>query len=157
MSAQLSGAVDRANLGAGSREPVRFELAPVFGLGAVDGAWWLRSLDAAEELESLLDALAPQIGQPTRGSLNTRAWDPGPRQVRVAGHRVSLGWFTHMDPAVVTVAHLTTSASRGGRRFQDRVRILVIPPKTSPEQAQAVMTRVAAGAASGTPADILAT
>src|SRR3954453_12033511 len=156
MSAQLSGAVDGANLGAGSREPVRFELAPVFGLGAVDGAWWPRSLDAADELRSLLAALAPQIGRPTRVSLNTTAWDPGPRQVRTAGHRVQLGWFTHMDPAVVTVAHLNPAGGSGGRRFHDRVRLLVIPPQATPQQARAVMSRAASGTASGTPTDMLA-
>src|SRR3954452_16976894 len=83
-------------------EPVRLELAPVFGLGAVDGAWWPRSLDATTELLPLLVALAPRIGRPTRVSLNTTAWDPGPRQVWAAGHGVHLGWFTHMDRAVVT-------------------------------------------------------
>jgi hypothetical protein len=138
-------------------EPVRLEFAPVFGLGAVDGAWWPRSLDAANELLPLLAALAPQIGRPTRVSLNTTAWDPGPRQVWAAGHGVHLGWFTHMDRAVVTVAHERPAPGSGGRRFQDRVRLLVIPPQTSPQQARAVMSRTASGTASGTPADLLAT
>src|SRR3954454_17906933 len=95
-------------------EPVRLELAPVFGLGAVDGAWWPRSLDAATELLPLLAALAPQIGRPTRVSLNTTAWDPGRRRVRPAGHGVQWGWFTPMYGAVATAAHeIPPPGSRG--------------------------------------------
>lgn len=137
------------------REPVRLELAPVLGLGAVDGAWWPRSSDAAAELIPLLTALGPQTGRPTRVSLNATAWDPGPRMLRAAGHVVRLGWFSHMDPAVVTIAHLAPEVGHGGRRFQDRLRLLVIPPQTSPQQAQAVMSRAGSGTASGTPTDML--
>ncbi len=137
-------------------DAARFVLAPVLGLGAVDGAWWPRSLDAEEELRTLLAALTPSIGRPTRVSLNLTAWDPGPRWILLSGRRVHLGWFTHMDPAVITIAHMDPPSSGTGRRYQKRVRLLVIPRETGPEHARVVMDRVASGTATGTPTAMLA-
>jgi hypothetical protein len=123
----------------------RFGLAPVLGLGSVDGAWWPRSFDAEAELALLLTALAPRIGQPTSVSLNATAWPKGPRQMRVAGHRVRLGWFVHIDPATITIS----------RRYEDPVWLLVVPPETEAKLAWAAISRASSGTASGTPASML--
>ena len=73
----------------------------------------------------------------------------------VSGRSVHLGRFSHMDPAVITIAHMDPPAGRMGRRYQDRVRLLVVPPGTSPEDARALMDRAGSGTASGTPAAML--
>lgn len=102
----------------------RFALAPVLGLGAVDGAWWPRSRDAATELAPLLAALAPRIGWPTRVSLNLTAWRAGSRQVCFGGHRARLSWYGHMGPATVSI----------GTPHQPQVRLLVIPRRPTPSR-----------------------
>lgn len=133
----------------------RFALAPVLGLGAVDGVWWPRSIDAESELGPLLAALAPQVGRPFRVSLGVSAWQPGAWQIWVDGYRVRLERFADMDPATVEITHLELTVDASS--YHDPVLLLVIPPETDPAAARLLMARVASGTASGSPASLLPT
>ena len=117
----------------------------------LDGGWWPRSADPAAELPGLvlaLDERHESFNPVTRIMLGTADWDSSrPRRLRIegpAGRRVvRLGWFATMP------AGLLTAASRRGQRTD----LLIVPPDTSEQAAQAAMEQAAqAGNRSQTPA-----
>lgn len=75
----------------------------------------------------------------TRVSYNFEAWKPAPSRLRVQGHVVHLGGFHYHDPLVLSLVD---------PRGIDRMDLLVIPPETPPEVAEAALA--AASAAGGT-------
>lgn len=113
-----------------------------------DGAWWPRSADPAAELPGLVVALDEQGGPVSKIMLGTADWDSSrPRRLRVdgpAGRRVlRLGWAATMP------AGLLTAIYADGHRAD----LLIIPPDTSEQAAQAAMEQAAqAGRPSRTPA-----
>jgi hypothetical protein len=113
----------------------------------LDGGWWPRSADPAAELPGLILALDERYGLVSRVMLGTADWDSSrPRRLRIdgpAGHRaVRLGWFASMP------AGLLTALGAGGHRTD----LLIVPPDTSEETAQAAMEQAAqAGNRSRTP------
>jgi hypothetical protein len=129
-----------------ARPGLRLQLdTTMAGTGAVDGGWWPRSRDPDAELPGLIAGLDASLGPTTRVALNLDAWDTAPRRVAVAGRRVRVGWFRHMD------AH-TIGVTRAG---QDRVALLVVPPQATTAAAEIAMTMAADAANSAGPADIL--
>ena len=118
------------------------------GPALLDGGWWPRSADPAAELPGLILALDERHGRITRVLLGTAGWDASrPRRLRVdgpAGSRVvRLGWFATMP------AGLLTATSRRGQRTD----LLIVPPDTGEQAAQAAMGQAAqAGNRSRTPA-----
>ncbi|WP_062995741.1 DUF5994 family protein [Nocardia mikamii] len=92
--------------------------------GYVDGAWWPRSPDLATELPGLLAVVSPALGSIHRVVYNAAEWNPvaGRGAVRLDGTR-------HGTPHTVEVL---------GARDRRRV-LLIIPPRTDPHRACAVM------------------
>jgi hypothetical protein len=108
----------------------RFCLAPVSGQGDVDGAWWPRTRDVQAELTALLTAVLPVAGRTRSVALHRDAWSSWPMRLQVTGHRVSLGWFTHIDTTAITISGSS----------HDPLRLRLIPFDTPPRIAAAAMT-----------------
>jgi hypothetical protein len=114
----------------------------------LDGGWWPRSADPAAELPGLVVALDEQHGPVSKIMLGVADWDSSrPGRLRVdgpAGRRVlRLGWFAAMP------AGLLTAIYADGHRTD----LLIVPPDTSEQAAQAAMAQAAqAGNRSRAPA-----
>ncbi|GAY08370.1 DUF5994 family protein [Pseudonocardia sp. N23] len=112
--------------------------------GQVDGAWWPRSDDLADELRSLLPVLADQLGPVERVSYHLGDWSTTARSVVVDGSVVRAGGYTHQPTRTIDVAT---------RRH--RITLLVLPVDESADRAAAVMTAAARPANADTVADLL--
>jgi hypothetical protein len=124
----------------------RLSVAPVRGRGSVDGAWWPRTLNLADELPGLVTALSTTNETITRVSVNGDVWTDIPNRVAQPGWpTLRVSWFRTLDPHVVTLG--------GGNR--PRIRILVIPPDAAAGPAGEVLRLAAAGWLAGTPERIL--
>jgi hypothetical protein len=128
---------------------LRLRLQPDGAAGTLlDGGWWPRSADPAAELPGLVVALDEQHGPVSKIVLGMADWDSSrPRRLRVdgpAGRRVlRLGWFATMP------AGLLTAIYADGHRTD----LLIVPPDTSEQAAQAAMEQAAqAGNRSRAPA-----
>jgi hypothetical protein len=97
----------------------------------LDGAWWPRSQDLSVEVPELAAELENRCQiRFTRLIYNPATWLPAPHKLWPAGRRVNLGWFTEIDPHLIT---LTTTTGR-------RLELLVIPPDTDPAVAALALT-----------------
>jgi len=102
---------------------------------ALDGAWWPRTTDAQAELPPLLEALGGLRGEITHVLLGATEWDqPHPRRLAPGRAAARLGWYTSQPAGVVTIM------TEFGR---DRFDLLVVPPGTAPDAANAAMTAAA--------------
>ena len=102
---------------------------------ALDGAWWPRTTDAQAELPPLLEALGSRRGQITHVLLGATEWDqPHPRRLAPGRAAARLGWYSSQPAGVVTIM------TEFGR---DRFDLLVVPPGTAPDAADAAMTAAA--------------
>ena len=127
-----------ADTPAAARDALRMRLKPqVPATGYVDGAWWPRSHQLTAELPDLLAELAGRAGTVALVGYHRGAWDAAPEQFDVAGNIVDLEGFSSSSPATVLV--IGTAG--------DRVTLLVVPPETSEDEAQQVLT------ATGRPGD----
>ncbi|MFV0134725.1 DUF5994 family protein [Streptomyces sp. HMX87] len=118
---------------------VRLRLAPHSALPRrLDGAWWPRSHDLLAELPRLLAELPPSWGQITSVTVNGAAWSAAPDRMLVRDQVVRLHEATalHAPNTVVLLAP-----------GQGRRDLLVVPPETTEEAAEPLMT-----AALGAPA-----
>ena len=105
----------------------------------LDGGWWPWSADPAAELPGLILALDERHGPSnpiTRIMLGMADWDSSrPRRLRVEGPSgrrvVRLGWFATMPAGLLTV-----TCGKG-----QRTDLLIIPPDTSEQNAQAAMAQ----------------
>jgi Family of unknown function (DUF5994) len=113
----------------------RFCLEPLLGRGDIDGAWWPRSLDVEVELAALLTAMLPLVGRARSVALHRDAWPSRPPQLQITGHRVLLGWFTHIDPTAITISGAS----------HEPLRLRLIPFDTPQPIAVAVMRSAACG------------
>lgn len=94
------------------------------------GAWWPRSTDPLVELPALILAVDDRRGAPvTCIMLGLTGWDGRPPRLRVAGRPIRLGWFTTQPDGLLT-------ASCADRYH---VALLVVPPATDVELAEAAM------------------
>jgi hypothetical protein len=114
--------------------------------GVLDGGWWPRSRDPNAELPDLIAGLESSLGPITRIALNLDAWDAAPRRIAVDGRRIRVGWFRTMDAHMVGVT----------RAFQDRMALLVVPPRAPTAAAEMAMAMAADATNNARPADILA-
>ncbi|WP_424187103.1 DUF5994 family protein [Actinokineospora sp. G85] len=107
----------------------RLAMKPDAALGGlVDGAWWPRSTDPAAEFPGLIAAL--DAGGPiSRVTYHLDDWDATARRLTVGGSVVRMEGFRYA--AADSVALLR--ANRG------RIRLLVIPPDTTEDEARAVL------------------
>jgi hypothetical protein len=102
--------------------------------GAVDGAWWPRSYDAAAELPALITTLDDRLGHTVRrAGLSIDTWQNIPRRIDVAGRVVKVGWFRAIDPRIIS---LTLAGA-------EPITLLVIPPDTVGAPAHEALTLAA--------------
>jgi hypothetical protein len=113
---------------------VRLVWAPASAGRPLDGAWWPRTREASAELVDLVPAVSEHLGGPVlRVSINIDAWNSEqPRRLRVADELVRVGWFHTLGPETVTL----------GRRNDDRVTLVVIPPSLDAPSALALLQRL---------------
>jgi len=100
----------------------------------LDGGWWPYSTDPVAELPGLVLAIDGLRGPVARLILAAEGWDSHPRRLGVAGRVLRLGYF-HSQP----VSLLTALCANG-----DRVDLLVVPPHTAADTAEAAMILAAA-------------
>jgi hypothetical protein len=112
----------------------------------LDGAWWPRSKDPLAELPALITSLTAQIGAITRVALNVTAWHSTPCRLNLDGRIVQLGWFTVLDPDMISVT----------RSHGEHIDLLVIPPESSTYVAVTAMLVAAESGNVDRPAAILA-
>jgi hypothetical protein len=114
--------------------------------GPLDGAWWPRSRDLADELSALADVLDPLSGRITRIAVNPTYWPTVPDSVPVNGRMVKVGWFTtELDPhKILLLSHTTGSWN-----------LLVVPPETSTQAAGRLMAAASDGSGPPTTASAL--
>lgn len=132
---------------AGSFDAVRLTLDPAPSvLRTVDGAWWPRSADFAEQLPLLLAHLTPLRGPVHTVALNSTRWSSGTRRLAVADGVVRVGRFSTVDPNLISI----------GRRGAADLILLIIPPECPPEHAERAMAVAADSADRSRPSAILA-
>ncbi len=131
-------------------EPLRLEILhrdPSSHQPTLDGAWWPRSLDLAEELPALISELRSRGTRMSRVLYNPTTWESmPPRKVSADGRIIKVGWFRSMDP------HLLTLTSVGGL---DRYDLLIVPPSASPAAAGRAIAAATAGDNAGSASTVL--
>ena len=93
----------------------------------LDGAWWPRTRDLAQELPALVEELHRRGIRVTRVALNPDPWGPTPRRLDADGRTIRLGWFRNLDRQLL---NMTGDLSRG------RLDFLVVPPDTTAAAAE---------------------
>ena len=128
-------------------QSARVAVSDVLFEGRLDGAWSPHSRDVTTQLPRLLAALPDRLGRITRVSLNLTMWDATPNRVQTPGRVLKVGWFTVIDPNLMTL-----SDAEGHQTL-----LVVIPPETAPDVAERALTMASARAVSLTPGQLLAT
>jgi hypothetical protein len=115
---------------------IRLKLDPRLSHTTVlDGAWWPRSRNLADELPALVHALAGKRGAISHAMLNVDDWDlPHPRRIPAAEGYVRLGWYTSQPSGLLTLI------CDFGR---DRFDLLVVPVDSTASSAAAAMDAAA--------------
>ncbi|MFD4634497.1 DUF5994 family protein [Streptomyces sp. NPDC058284] len=120
-----------------SRPLLRLRLAPLGALPqAIDGAWWPHSYDAPAELPGLLAGLPRAWGGVSSVTFNGAMWSVPPDHLRVADRVVRL----HRSPTA-PLPHTVVLLSPGRGRWD----LLVVPPDSTAEAAEALLASVAGG------------
>jgi Family of unknown function (DUF5994) len=101
--------------------------------GYVDGAWWPRSDDLTAELPDLLAVLSVRLGRIDRVLYNFNDWATAPTKLATGGRTVRLDGY-RLQP-IDTVEVLGLSGTR--------IVLLVVPPRTDPENAHAALMAAA--------------
>jgi hypothetical protein len=87
--------------------------------GYVDGAWWPRSADLADELPELLAVLAVRLGRIERITFHLGDFPSPPRRITHDGEGVRLEGFRSQRAGTLTVI---------GASDRHRVTLLTVPP-----------------------------
>jgi hypothetical protein len=98
----------------------------------IDGAWWPRSDDLAEELTGLLGVLPRAWGRISSVLVHGASWPDCPAQMVVAGQTVHVG---HNDSP--SAPHTVCLLAPGRGRYD----LLVVPPATAEAEAGRLMER----------------
>lgn len=105
----------------------------------LDGAWWPRSTNLANELPGLVAKLSYRLGQVNLVGYHQNSWTETPPQVEIAGHTVELLGVSSDEPnTVVLVAK------------EHHIALLVIPPDASEQVAQQELDAASQRADDGT-------
>jgi hypothetical protein len=95
----------------------------------LDGGWWPRSTNARAELPGLVLMINAIRGQVNRLVLAGSGWDNRPHMLTIGGRFIVLDYFGS-QPATLLTAFCVRS----------RVDLLVVPPATGRNAAEAAMT-----------------
>jgi len=112
----------------------------------LDGAWWPHSMSLVAEIPPLFAELKRRGRHVSRVGYNRVLWETAPRKIRGVKGNIGLGWFSRMDPHLVSL-----TGSMG-----ERLELLVVPPETSPESAARAMVLATATRNRSTPTQTLA-
>ena len=119
----------------GPGSAVRLSLKPEARFrGRLDGAWWPRSRDMAQELPSLVTVLDRTWGRITRVTVHEDVWPDLPPTVPVGVHVVRLGWFGPEQER----DDLCLFSYKVGRWD-----LLVVPPECDPARAARLLAAAA--------------
>ena len=100
--------------------------------GAVEGAWWPRSTELAEQLPAVLIALWEVLGGVERVVYNSACWaDDGRCRIAVRGRLVQLSALRTHHPDTIDLVSATTRRA---------TTLLVVPVATDPESADRALT-----------------
>lgn len=102
--------------------------------GQVDGAWWPSSGSLTTELPGLLSVLSVRVGSIQRVRYNLGEWAAAPATLVTDGRTVRLDGYQRQP-----VNTLEVLGADGGR-----ILLLVVPPRTKPDQARETMMSAAA-------------
>jgi hypothetical protein len=100
--------------------------------GAVDGAWWPKSLDLSTELPDLVAVFGSWIGQVHRVVYDPTVWLPAPARVIRHNEMVSLDPYKLVFRDIIYLM---------GTHSRDAV-LFVLSPSSSGEQARRVLSEV---------------
>ncbi|BBY78321.1 DUF5994 family protein [Mycolicibacterium parafortuitum] len=103
--------------------------------GYVDGAWWPRTEDLTTELPDLLAVLSVRLGRIDRVLYHLGAWANAPRKFTTGGRAVRLDGYRLQPLNSITVLGLDGNHAR--------LTLLVIPPRTDPDDAHTTMMAAA--------------
>jgi Family of unknown function (DUF5994) len=103
--------------------------------GYVDGAWWPHTDDLTTELPDLLAVLSVRLGRIDRVLYRLGSWAKAPRKLTTGGRAVHLDGYGLQPLNTIDVVGLD-----GDR---DRFALLVIPPRTDPDDAHITMMTAA--------------
>ncbi|CAJ1510107.1 DUF5994 family protein [[Mycobacterium] holstebronense] len=102
--------------------------------GHVDGAWWPWSGTLTTELPGLLSVLSVRVGSIQRVRYNLSEWAPAPSKLTTDGRTVRLDGYERQPVNTLEVLGADRS----------RILLLVVPPRTKPDQAHETMMSAAA-------------
>jgi hypothetical protein len=92
----------------------------------VDGAWWPQSTDLGEQLPALLRVLQPQMKPVVRVAFHIGDWIQPLSRMRFDNNLVRLDGYRYSPSGTIKLR---------GSADKDLLRLLVIPPDTSPAKA----------------------
>jgi hypothetical protein len=101
--------------------------------GYVDGAWWPHSDDLTAELPDLLAVLSVRLGPIGRVIYSLNEWAKTPRKLAIDGRTVRLDGYRLQPVNTVEVLGLDCK----------KIVLLVVSPRTGPDQAHAIMMTAA--------------
>jgi hypothetical protein len=116
------------------------------GSAVLGGGWWPTSWNATIELPGLIGLLADSIGPIDRVVLNAGAWDSQFRRLGTGSDAVQMVWSDRLDPALL----IAIIAERVA------IRLLVVPPDSSPTVAARAMKTAAHHVNEASASDLLA-
>jgi len=102
--------------------------------GQVDGAWWPWSGTLSAELPGLLSVLSVRLGGIQRVRYNLGEWATAPAKLFTNGRTVRLDGYERQPVNTLEVLGADRS----------RIVLLVVPPRTNPDQAHETMMSAAA-------------
>ena len=118
--------------------PLRLQLAPEIGRGALDGAWWPYGRDLAIEVLGLVEHFPSMLGHLSRVVYSSPDWAPNRRRrIQVGEAFVSVGSFPRDHPRLVVLRSVTPRLSRV-------LQLLVVPPEWDERAARYAMQTAAA-------------
>jgi uncharacterized protein DUF5994 len=124
-----------------SERDVRLRMKPPAApTGVVDGGWWPRSRDLAEELPAILTELWERLGGVGRVAYNLTAWPGAPRRLQLHARVVRLAGYHSQN------RHSLDLVGGVERRI---TTLLVIPLDARPEAAEAALAAAADPSAIG--------
>ncbi|WP_280383516.1 DUF5994 family protein [Nocardia wallacei] len=112
----------------------------------VDGAWWPHGDDLVAELPDLLAVLTARLGPIDRVIYHLDTWAPAPGKAAIEGRRVHLDGYRYRPAHTIDVVPLRGTA----------LALLIIPPHTTRDSAEAAMTAAADPHNASTAASLLA-
>ncbi|ONI91903.1 hypothetical protein ALI144C_00470 [Actinosynnema sp. ALI-1.44] len=126
------------------RLPLRLRLKPKAPpTGYVDGGWWPRSRELADELTALTDVLAFRLGPVVRVAFSPAEWNPVDEADDLP---------IRLKPLCSQEKNIVRVSGSDGRQ----ITLLVVPPEATDEAGHAAIMRAARRANADEPADILA-